>query len=378
MLRRLACITVTALLCFGAVLLLRPALTRPVLANLDGPTPAPATAPYVPRTFYHRRLEPVDTLLQGAGQSDRASFNRYSAATATTPTLYMTYTGLRDDIPAYFAQLTADLAQVDTPGHVTVPQIGLALNRGTPTSHYEAETATGTDDPAIAQLCTGLRALHRPVFLRPGYEFNGPWNGYRSVAYVAAFRRIATALHSCSPGIALVWNWSPDAELDAEAAGYSPATVAQRLQAFYPGDDAVDWWALNLFTPQGITAAVTTTFLQAAASSGHPVMVAESTPRGFSTTDAAVRDTWFVPWFNLLRADPGIKAFCYHRLETGPPIPSGPAGETRALEQSQSLAALVPRSNSPRFPCRTATPPSPVALRRRHANFTPGVTQAAA
>ena len=314
MLRRIASIAAAALLCFGAVLLVRPAFTRPVLANLDGPA-SPATqltaAVYQSRAQYNRRLEPADTLLHGAGQSDRASFDRYSAATATHPTLFMTYPDLRDDLPAYFTQLTADLAHFDSPGHVTIPQIGLALNRGKATAHYEAETAAGADDPALAELGSGLRALHRPVFVRPGYEFNGSWNGYQPAHYIDAFRRIAATLHSCSPGIALVWNWSPDAELDAQAAGYSPSTFPHRLQAFYPGDDAVDWWALNLFTPQGITAPVTARFLQQAAASSHPVMVAESSPKGFHTTDAAVQTAWFAPYFNLLRANPGIKAFCY-------------------------------------------------------------------
>ena len=223
----------------------------------------------------------------------------------------MTYLDLRDDLPTAFSSLRADLAHFDTPDAQTLPQIGLSLNRGSAAAHYEAETAGGTDDPAIAQLCTGIRSLNRPVYLRIGYEFNGSWNGYQSATYVAAFRRIAAALHICTPDVAIVWNWSPDAELDAEAAGYSPDTFPARLQAFYPGDDSVDWWALNLFTPQGITAPATQQFLTAAAQLKHPVMIAESTSKGFDTTDPVVLNIWFLPYFNFLRANPGIQAFCY-------------------------------------------------------------------
>ncbi len=327
MLRRSSILAVF-LLCFGtAALALRPML-RP-LANLDEPTsPNPeavrlALAAMQPRTAYGRRLEPAGNLiLHGAGQTDRTSFDRYTAALQpTAPMLFMTYVDLRDDLPTFFARLQADLDHFEatTPGspimprlivpRLIVPQIGLSLNRGTAAGHYETATATGADDPALQQLCTGLRALDRPVYLRIGYEFNGPWNGYTSVAYKAAFRRIANTVHACTSRVALVWNWSADAELDAEAAGLSPSTLPDRLRDAYPGDDAVDWWAVNLFSPQGITAPSTEAFLRAAAASRHPVMIAESTPKGLRLDTA--RDTWFAPYFGLLRSHPGIRAFCY-------------------------------------------------------------------
>ncbi len=315
MVRRFVLIAVFTLLCLVGVLALRPLLSHPVLANFDGPATPDAdrlvTGPVVPRAFYGRRLEPRAGVLHGAGQSDRASFDRYSAATGTHPMLWMTYVDLRDNLTVYTAQLAADLVHFDTPDAQVVPQIGLSLNRGLAQHHYEAQTSTGTDDAAIATLCGGLRALDRPVFVRVGYEFNGPWNGYQPEAYTAAFRRIAAALHACSPRIALVWNWSADAELDLQAAGYSTATAAQRRRGFYPGDDAVDWWAVNLFTPQGIVSPATAEFLQAAAQSRHPVMIGESSPKSVGTIRADARALWFAPYFGLLRANPGIKAFCY-------------------------------------------------------------------
>lgn len=314
MVRSAVFIASLALLTVGAWFAVRPALRPTALAALDGTDasapPAPDTA-YISRAFYGRRLEPRDGILQGAGQTDRGSFARYSAATGTHPALWMTYLDLREDLPSAFTKLRADLADLDAPDRQTLPQIGLALNGGKASGHHEAETASGADDAAIANLCNGVRSLQRPVYLRIGYEFNGPWNGYQPAPYVAAFRRIAAAMHTCTPNVATVWNWSVDAELDAQAAGYGAETLNSRLQSYYPGDDAVDWWALNLFTPQGLTAPATKAFLAVAAASRHPVMIGESSPKGFDTTDAAVRNRWFKPYFDLIRASPGIAAFCY-------------------------------------------------------------------
>lgn len=277
----------------------------------------------VPRAHYGRRLEPAgNTVLHGAGQTDIQSFLDYTAAVAPArPTVFMTYVDLRDDLPAFFAKLQADLNSGEQ-GRVKpqfgsriarqlIPQIGLSLNRGQATQHYESETARGADDASITQLCEGLNALHRPVFLRPGYEFNGPWNGYLPTGYVAAFRRIAARVHTCAPQVALVWDWSADAEVDAESAG-NTAPAASRWQPFYPGDDAVDWWALNPFTPASLRSAASEQFLRAAAAARFPVMIAESTPKGYNLqTSATAWDDWFTPYFALIHRHPGIRAFCY-------------------------------------------------------------------
>lgn len=272
--------------------------------------------PPVPRAAYHRRLEPAgNTVLHGAGQTSWSTFAAYRTAVApAAPTVFITYTDLRDDLPAFFQKLSAALSNEPA----ITPQIGLALNRGDRHTHYESETAAGKDDSALENLCTGLNSLHRPVFLRPGYEFNGSWNGYLPTGYIAAFRRIASRVHRCAPHTAIVWDWSADAELDTEASG-TDAPASSRWQPFYPGspsnndaDDPVDWWALNLFTPASLRARATEQFLQAAAASHHPVMIAESTPRGYNVqTSTTVWTDWFAPYFALVHTHGGIRAFCY-------------------------------------------------------------------
>lgn len=272
--------------------------------------------PPVARAHYGRRLEPPgNSVLHGAGQTDWASFATYRTAVAPAqPTVFMTYVDLRDDLPGFFAGLRGTLSTEAA----IIPQIGLSLNRGQAQLHYESETAAGTDDYAIGQLCAGLVSLRRPVFLRPGYEFNGAWNGYQPTGYIAAFRRIATRVHTCAPNTAIVWNWSVDAEMDTEAGG-NPAPASSRWQPYYPGsanpndpNDAVDWWALNLFTSVGIRSAAAEQFLQAAAASHHPVMIAESTPRGYNVaTSTTVWNDWFTPYFAVIHTHAGIRSFNY-------------------------------------------------------------------
>jgi hypothetical protein len=271
-----------------------------------------ASAATVERKFYGRRLEPrASVVLHGAGQSDGVSFAAYTKAMSPArPMLSMSYVDLHDDLPAYFARVRTELKQYP---ELIVPQIGLSMNAGAAKTHYEQEVADGVDDSLLRVLCEGLRSLDRPVFLRVGYEFNGPWNGYKPVSYVAAFRHVATAVRGCGlENVAMVWDWSADQELDAEKAGADVHAAQARRDAFYPGDAWVDWWALNLFSAKSLTASATREFLDEADRRGFPVMIAESTPVHRSVSDGQkVIDDWYAPYFGLIRSSRGIKAFCY-------------------------------------------------------------------
>jgi hypothetical protein len=271
-----------------------------------------ANSPVKQRSFYGRMLEPKDNVvLEGAGQSDEASFAAITQALPNKPPLLsMSYVDLRDDLPSYFAKLHAELQRYP---NLIIPQIGLSLNRGQGPKHYEAEVAKGADDARLQQFCAGLKSLDRPIFVRPGYEFNGPWNGYEATTYAAAFRHIVSTVRACGPrNVAFVWDWSPDAELQAEAHGERANLAASRYMAFYPGDASVDWWAINVFDSATLTSAATATFFADADRHRFPVMIAESTPYKHSTSEGQhVVDAWYAPYFGLIRSTPGIKAFCY-------------------------------------------------------------------
>jgi len=268
--------------------------------------------PSVARAFYGRRLEPRESVvLHGAGQSDESSFAAYSKAVSPTrPALSMSYIDLHEDIPNYFTRLGTELARYPD---LIIPQIGLSLNAGDAKKHYESAVALGQEDAHLRQLCEGIRSLDRPVFVRVGYEFNGSWNGYSPSSYIAAFRHVAQFIRACGlQNVALVWDWSAGAELDAEEGGASADDASRRYLAFYPGDAWVDWWGLNIFGAASLWSKATSNFLQDADRHRMPVMIGESTPKGHSVIESdRLITAWYKPYFGLIRSSPGIKAFCY-------------------------------------------------------------------
>ena len=74
--------------------------------------------------------------------------------------------------------------------------IGLAMDSCNQANHSENIVAGHYDD-ALSILTSHLASLApRKVFLRIGYEFDGPWNCYQPDSYKAAFRKIASALQA--------------------------------------------------------------------------------------------------------------------------------------------------------------------------------------
>lgn len=196
-----------------------------------------------------------------------------------------------------FAGLVADAGVDDA---FIVPQIGLQL----PLKGEERRVADGEFDNAIAALVLGLRHLARPVFLRIGYEFNGPWNAYAPVSYIGAYRRIAAQIRgdqALNLSTALLWDGSCDTDVNPTP--------------FFPGGDVVDWQGVNLFSGKSDPSATAPQsclwyWLTDSAAAGTPLMIGESTPRGRNATDAATW-SWFSAVVTLLDKNPVVQLFCY-------------------------------------------------------------------
>ena len=141
--------------------------------------------------------------------------------------------------------------------------------------------------------------MKTPVFLRPGYEFGG--NGRGSLAsktyWVSAWRRIYDIFQQeGAQNVAFVWN-----TLDAED-----------FMDYYPGDNYVDWWAINVFGNNADQNWFINYFIQEAAVHQKPVMIAESTPRAVGSVGGQLSwDLWYRPYFSLISKYPHLKAFCY-------------------------------------------------------------------
>ncbi|MBM3985944.1 MAG: hypothetical protein FJ296_09700 [Planctomycetes bacterium] len=176
-------------------------------------------------------------------------------------------------------------------------------------------------DEHVRDVAILVRKLGVPTFVRIGYEFNGPWNGYSPGYYPLAFRRIVEIFRE--EGVrnaAFVWCWEASSPADFDE-------LDEGAWRWYPGDDVVDWFGLDLFkatnfTPQTPGRSVssgfpdTLRFLAMAEKHRKPVMVAESSASMVEITAQEAdgrRDwtAWFEPFFAFLAANPAIKAFHY-------------------------------------------------------------------
>jgi beta-glucanase (GH16 family) len=267
---------------------------------------APVANDMVSRAYYGAYLEPRIQVLHGAGQ-DPVGFRDYAAALGPSrqPKIVMTYIGLGKsvaEIKAWGRDLKQQLA--DAGAADILPQIGVSMVNGNDTgTGIDGAVARGERDSQIAALCEVVQTLGRPVFVRIGYEFEGDWNGYRPESYRAAFIRVTRAFREQHLPVATVW---------CAAAMSAGDRGMQRLLNYYPGDEWVDWWSLDLFSADEMTRVLPTAFCVAAGQHRRPVMVGESTARYVGVRDGQRSwDKWYAPYFAFIRARPEIKAFCY-------------------------------------------------------------------
>lgn len=177
-------------------------------------------------------------------------------------------------------------------------------------------------DARIQSFIDVVKAYAKPVMLRIGGEFSGWWNGYHPYAYPVAFRKIVHMFRASGvTNVAFVWCYEPAAADDFDAVD------AAGKPKWYPGDDVVDWFSIDLFASQDVggpqsglggTATNffrTMRFLDMAVAHRRPVVIAESAPSHFdlsNTTDAAKAwAEWFTPYFALIQSRSEIKWFTY-------------------------------------------------------------------
>jgi hypothetical protein len=281
-----------------------------LLALLTVPVHPASFAGYVPRVEFGARLEPHNRIILGAGQ-DADGFDSYRRLfdDQHQPLLFMTYVGLCKPVAAITAwgtQVQYELARLAP--YRMVPQVGLNLTGGKDDgSGEDAAIAAGRYDMQIAAFADAVSSLKRPVFLRIGYEFEGSWNNYHPSSFVQAWHRITKGLRDRGVPFATVWCAA------GASAGWLPP---EQLMKFYPGDDWVDWWGVDIFSEDEFTRPQLKAFLDAARLHQKPVMIGESTPRYVGVLSGAQSwARWFEPLLRLLQQRPEIKAVCYINWE---------------------------------------------------------------
>jgi hypothetical protein len=257
------------------------------------------TAQFAPRKYYGAKFEPEAQIIHGAGQSDEFAFANYIEAvgTARHPMLYMEYLRVQNNSPELIEEL---LLYREILGHYPADvglQLGLSMNRGGVA--FTDDVVSGMYDEGLEIIVNHLDSLNRKVFVRIGYEANGFWNGYKSASYKAAFQYVTNFFRSKSDSIATVWC-------------VHPVDNITKIMGFYPGDDFVDWWSIDLFQTEFILNKATSDFMRYADEHGKPVIIGEANPTYAGVGEGQKSwDNWYVKFFNVIQKNGGIKGFCY-------------------------------------------------------------------
>lgn len=165
-------------------------------------------------------------------------------------------------------------------------------------------TINGIYDSVIQEYCNWVKTINRPVYLRLGYEFDGPHNQLEPEEYVKAYKHIVDLMRSEGiNNVAYVWH------------SYASEPYKNyALSEWYPGDDYVDWVGISIFAHSyaktGLNAAGDAV-LDFAKQHKKPVMIAETNPVfGIDKNNAKVWDDWFVNFFSMVY-NKNIKAICF-------------------------------------------------------------------
>lgn len=261
---------------------------------------------YLDRVDFGAKFEPKGNyILHGAGQDSSGitvSFDRYVSALGEdlTPAISMGYTAPHHNYVDWAQYMKKGLGAYGDEKYLFL-QVGVHFNKDeNPDECYYDQIADGAMDMQLSSLIAVLKSFDRPVFCRPGFEFNGEWNGYKDgEIYKRAFVRFAQLIEQAkADNIALLWCYNPDA-------------AEKDFMKYYPGDEYVDWWAIDIFRAGSMDEEHTRAFLEGAQFHEKPVMITEATPYLSDITQGQGWEEWFVPFFEFVRNHPVIKATCY-------------------------------------------------------------------
>ncbi|MFN3199535.1 MAG: hypothetical protein ACE366_14110 [Bradymonadia bacterium] len=243
------------------------------------------------------------------------------------------------------------------------PDAALAVGLYLSDSHAECNdqtlrALTGRADPDLAAglgedyrqsldaLIAYLQGTGRDVYLRIGYEFDGPWNCYDKDLYIEAFQVVKSRIDALgAESIQTVWQSAAYPRSGDARRHYDPG-LADHLDQWYPGDAFVDWVAISAFTwapahlegpwrcstPNLQPATLYAQAAEFAAAHDKPLMIAEAAPAGYRTDNGAGQSdvrcitgelgerplseddlwsAWYAPVFDFARSTPQLGILAY-------------------------------------------------------------------
>ena len=155
------------------------------------------------------------------------------------------------------------------------------------------KTGNGDYDKIIKKYAAWAKASNRPIYLRIGYEFDGPHNELQPNEYVKAYKHIVDIMRKeGANNIAFVWH-------SYASKPYKNYPISD----WYPGDDYVDWVAISVFGHAYNNESFGTNcdnVLSFAKQHKKPVMIAESNPvHGIEKDNIDAWNEWFVNFFTF-------------------------------------------------------------------------------
>ncbi len=177
-------------------------------------------------------------------------------------------------------------------------QVGLYLN-----ASELAPVAEGKFDGSVDRLARVIRDSGRVVYLRIGYEFDGPHNAYDPALYREAYRHIVDRLRAAKlTKVAYVWH----------SQARSETYQGRDMMEWYPGDKYVDWVGISYFFED--ESAARQQVVEIARRKKLPVMICEAsairpTPQSKALHGQAYWDYWYEPFFRFIESTPEIQAF---------------------------------------------------------------------
>lgn len=176
----------------------------------------------------------------------------------------------------------------------------------------------GSLDSEMDNLIDKLVALDKPIYLRWGYEFDGPHNHYDPNQFIIAWKKMYNRIKAkeADKNIAMVWH----------SGAFCGSTHNNNpISSWYPGKEYVDLMGISVFTPQDCNYRAQNTLLDFARQENKPVIIAEATPQGYDLSDNTIApvfgnnvgvktqktaqqiwDEWYQPFFDYIEQNKDV------------------------------------------------------------------------
>jgi beta-mannanase len=245
---------------------------------------------------FNQKFEPKgNKIIHGAGQSFETFSNYWNALEKNKPIIYMTYAKIHK-LSSWIEKIKIESIRFPN----IILQIGLKL-LDAEGKDKTLEIIKGEYDKNLDEFFNCIKEFKNPTFIRIGYEFDKKGK-YNPKNFVKAWKHIVDKFRKAKiKNIATVWC-------------ACPFNGTKPVKQFYPGEDYVDWFGIDVFYARHLTGKYNAVenFLELAKKYKKPVMVGESTAAEVGVLNGEKSwDNWFKLYFKWIQNHPIIKAFCY-------------------------------------------------------------------